>query len=66
MVIIRAGVDDRAMVSALGINLQLTFGVAFFIGSAHAGLGGVIGGSFAEFLAPAGSTRTGSSTRSWS
>ena len=38
--IIRAGVDDRAMVSALGINLQLTFGVAFFIGSALAGLGG--------------------------
>jgi branched-chain amino acid transport system permease protein len=49
--IIRAGVDDRAMVAALGINLQLTFGAAFFIGSALAGLGGVIGGSFAS-LAP--------------
>jgi branched-chain amino acid transport system permease protein len=49
--IIRAGVDDRAMVSALGINLQLTFAVAFFVGSALAGLGGVIGGSFAS-LAP--------------
>jgi branched-chain amino acid transport system permease protein len=49
--VIRAGVDDRAMVSALGINIQLTFALAFFVGSALAGLGGVIGGSFAS-LAP--------------
>ena len=49
--VIRAGVDDRAMVSALGINIQLTFAVAFVVGSALAGLGGVIGGSFAS-LAP--------------
>jgi len=49
--VIRAGVDDRAMVSALGINIQLTFAIAFIVGSALAGLGGVIGGSFAG-LAP--------------
>jgi branched-chain amino acid transport system permease protein len=49
--VIRAGVDDRAMVSALGINIQLTFAIAFVVGSALAGLGGVIGGSFAS-LAP--------------
>jgi len=49
--VIRAGVDDRAMVSALGINVQLTFAIAFVVGSALAGLGGVIGGSFAS-LAP--------------
>jgi branched-chain amino acid transport system permease protein len=49
--VIRAGVDDRAMVSALGINIQLTFALAFGVGSALAGLGGVIGGSFAS-LAP--------------
>jgi branched-chain amino acid transport system permease protein len=49
--VIRAGVDDRQMVSALGINIQLTFAIAFFIGSALAGLGGVMGGSFAS-LAP--------------
>ncbi len=49
--IIRAGVDDRQMVSALGINIQLTFALAFVVGSALAGLGGVIGGSFAS-LAP--------------
>src|SRR3954453_13121798 len=49
--VIRAGVDDRAMVSAMGINIQLTFAVAFFVGSALAGLGGAVGGSFAS-LAP--------------
>jgi branched-chain amino acid transport system permease protein len=49
--VIRAGVDDRAMVSALGINIQLTFAIAFVVGSALAGLGGIIGGSFAS-LAP--------------
>ena len=43
--IVRAGVDDRHMVSALGINIQLVFAVAFFVGSALAGLGGVFGGS---------------------
>ena len=49
--IIRAGVDDRDMVSAMGINIQLTFAIAFVVGSALAGFGGVIGGSFAS-LAP--------------
>jgi branched-chain amino acid transport system permease protein len=49
--IIRAGVDDRDMVSAMGINIQLTFAIAFVVGSALAGLGGVVGGSFAS-LAP--------------
>ena len=46
--VIRAGVDDRQMVSALGVNIQLTFAIAFFVGSALAGLGGAIGGSFAS------------------
>ena len=49
--VIRAGVDDPAMVSALGINIQFTFAIAFLVGSALAGIGGVIGGSFAG-LAP--------------
>ena len=49
--VIRAGVDDRAMVSALGINIQLTFALSFFVGSGLAGLGGAIGGSFSS-LAP--------------
>jgi branched-chain amino acid transport system permease protein len=49
--VIRAGVDDRQMVSGLGINIQLTFAIAFVVGSALAGFGGVIGGSFGS-LAP--------------
>jgi branched-chain amino acid transport system permease protein len=49
--VIRAGVDDRDMVSAMGINIQLFFAIAFTVGSALAGLGGVVGGSFAS-LAP--------------
>jgi branched-chain amino acid transport system permease protein len=40
--VIRAGVDDRSMVSALGINIQRVFLVAFAVGSALAGLGGVL------------------------
>ena len=40
---IRAGVDDRPMVSALGTNIQLVFAVAFLIGAGLAGLGGGIG-----------------------
>jgi branched-chain amino acid transport system permease protein len=41
--VIRAGVDDRHMISALGINIQLTFAIAFFVGSALAGFGGAVG-----------------------
>jgi branched-chain amino acid transport system permease protein len=43
--ITRAGVDDRDMVSALGINLPVVFAIAFFIGAFLAGLGGVLGGT---------------------
>jgi branched-chain amino acid transport system permease protein len=43
--VVRAGVDDRAMTSALGINVQLVFAVAFFLGAALAGLGGAFGGT---------------------
>ncbi len=43
--IVRAGVDDRSMVSALGINVQLVFAGAFLIGSVLAGFGGVLGGT---------------------
>ena len=50
-IIIRAGVDDTAMVQALGVNVQVVFALAFLVGSALAGVGGVIGGSFAS-LAP--------------
>jgi branched-chain amino acid transport system permease protein len=43
--VIRAGVDDRQMTSALGINIQVTFAIAFFIGSALVAFGAVVGGS---------------------
>jgi len=43
--ITRAGVDDRDMVAALGINVPLVFAGAFFIGSFLAGFGGVLGGT---------------------
>src|SRR5215213_4456142 len=49
--VVRAGVDDSAMTSALGVNVQLVFAVAFFVGSALAGLGGVFAGT-ALSLAP--------------
>jgi branched-chain amino acid transport system permease protein len=42
--IIRAGVDDREMVAALGINITLVFAGVFAFGAALAGLGGVLGG----------------------
>ncbi len=45
--IIRAGVDDQDMVRALGINISLVFAVTFFVGSFLAGMGGVMGASFA-------------------
>ena len=43
--VIRAGVDDRAMVAALGVNIQRVFMIAFFVGSMLAGIGAVIGTS---------------------
>ncbi len=49
--IIRAGVDDRDMTSALGVNVQVVFAVTFFVGSLLAGLGGVLGGTMIA-LAP--------------
>jgi branched-chain amino acid transport system permease protein len=49
--IVRAGVDDRDMVSALGINVQLVFAGAFLIGALLAGVGGVLGGTMIA-LAP--------------
>jgi len=48
---IRAGVDDRRMVAALGINVQVVFAVVFAIGAALVGFSGVAGGSYLS-LAP--------------
>jgi branched-chain amino acid transport system permease protein len=43
--IVRAGVDDRSMLSALGVNVQLVFAGAFLIGAMLAGFAGVLGGA---------------------
>jgi branched-chain amino acid transport system permease protein len=40
--VIRAGVDDQRMASALGINIQRTFAIAFVVGSALAAFGAVV------------------------
>ncbi|WP_183091353.1 branched-chain amino acid ABC transporter permease [Streptomyces radicis] len=45
--VIRAGVDDRGMVRALGINIRLVFALTFLVGSFLTGVGGVLGASFA-------------------
>jgi branched-chain amino acid transport system permease protein len=39
---IRAGVDDEKMTSALGINIQRTFAIAFAVGCGLAALGAVV------------------------
>ena len=40
---IRAGVDDRAMLGAAGVNVNLVFAITFALGAGLAGFGGVIG-----------------------
>ncbi len=42
--IVRAGVDDREMVSALGINVTLVFAGVFAFGAGLAAFGGILGG----------------------
>ncbi|MDL4777414.1 MULTISPECIES: branched-chain amino acid ABC transporter permease [Thermomonosporaceae] len=44
--IIRAGVENRSMVTALGIDVRRAFTLVFALGGAAAGLGGVIAGSY--------------------
>lgn len=40
---IRAGVDDRNMLAASGVNVNLVFAITFMLGAGLAGFGGVIG-----------------------
>lgn len=42
---IRAGVDDRAMLAASGVNVQRVFAVTFMVGAGLAGFAGVVGGT---------------------
>jgi branched-chain amino acid transport system permease protein len=45
-VMIRAGVDDRDMLSVLGYRVQLLFVVVFAFGAGLAGMAGIVGGTF--------------------
>jgi branched-chain amino acid transport system permease protein len=53
---IRAGVDDRAMLAASGVNVQLVFAITFAIGAGMAGFAGVVGGT-ALSISPGEDTR---------
>ena len=54
--IVRAGVDDRDMLSAMGVRIQLVFVIVFAFGAGLAGMAGVVGGTF-QSLAPGEDTR---------
>lgn len=44
--VVRAGVDDREMVNAIGINVDLLFVLVSALASFFAGMAGVVGGAF--------------------
>jgi branched-chain amino acid transport system permease protein len=44
--VIRAGVDDREMVAALGVDIKKVFTGVFALGALLAGLAGVVGGAY--------------------
>ena len=54
--LIRAGVDDRDMLSATGVRVQRVFVLVFAFGAGLAGLAGVVGGTF-QSIAPGEDTR---------
>ncbi len=54
--LIRAGVDDRDMLSASGARIQIVFLGVFAFGAGLAGLAGVVGGTF-QSIAPGEDTR---------
>lgn len=50
--IIRAGVENRAMVTALGIDVRRSFTLVFAIGGAAAGIGGVLAMHALTYVSP--------------
>ncbi len=50
--IIRAGVENRAMVQALGIDVRRAFTLVFAIGGAVAGFGGVLASQYFGYVSP--------------
>ncbi|MGE9783566.1 branched-chain amino acid ABC transporter permease [Janibacter sp. G368] len=51
--VIRAGVENRTMVEALGINVRATFTIVFAMGGAAAALAGVLYSQYAGSVSPA-------------
>ena len=54
--IIRAGVENRSMVQALGIDVRRTFTLVFAIGGAAAALGGVLSAVYRGGVSPGDGT----------
>ncbi len=54
--LIRAGVDDRDMLAASGVRIQVVFLAVFAFGAGMAGMAGIIGGTF-QSLTPGEDTR---------
>lgn len=52
---VRAGVDDRETVSALGVNINVIYTSVFVLSALLVGLAGVLGGSYLQ-LSPGGDT----------
>jgi len=50
--IIRAGVENRNMVNALGINVRKAFSTVFFLGGFAAGVGGVLVSVYSSGVSP--------------
>lgn len=50
--IIRAGVENRSMVTALGIDVRKAFTLVFSIGGAAAGIGGVLASQYFGYVSP--------------
>jgi branched-chain amino acid transport system permease protein len=50
--VIRAGVENRSMVEALGIDVRRTFTVVFAVGGAAAALAGALAGVYAGSVSP--------------
>jgi len=52
---VRAGVDDRETVSALGVNINMIYTSVFVLSALLVGIAGVLGGSYLQ-LSPGGDT----------
>ncbi len=53
---VRAGVDDRDILAATGVRIQIVFVAVFALGAGLAGIAGVVGGTF-QSISPGEDTR---------